>query len=82
MSLKLYCYLYIKDIKKGGRHSMKLFIECIKSVLKELSKRKYRKYLASIVLFLVYVLLFKDVDILKDIFKLILFELIKKCIFR
>lgn len=61
---------------------MKLFIECIISVLKELSKRNYRKYLFSIVLFVVYVLLFKDIDIIKDIFKLILFELIKKCIFR
>lgn len=61
---------------------MKLFIECITSVLKELSKCKYRKYLFSIVLFVVYVLLFKDTDIIKDIFKLILFELIKKCIFR
>ena len=61
---------------------MKLFIECIKSVLMELSKRKYRKRIFTVMLFLVYVLLFKDVDILKDIFKLILFELIKKCIFR
>lgn len=61
---------------------MNLFIECIKIVLKELSKRKYRKYLTSIVLILIYVLIFKDTDILKDIFKLILLELIKKCIFR
>ena len=61
---------------------MKLFIECIISVLVELSKHKYRKYITPIVIFLVYVLLFKDIDILKDIFKLILFELIKKCIFR
>ena len=61
---------------------MKLFIECITSVLKELSKCKYRKYITPIVLFLVYILLFKDIDILKDIFKLILFELVKKCIFR
>lgn len=61
---------------------MNLFIECIKTVLKELSKRKYRKYLTSIVLILIYVLIFKDTDILKDIFKLILLELIKKCIFR
>lgn len=56
---------------------MKIFIECIISVLKELSKRNYRKYLFSIVLFVFYVLLFKDIDIIKDIFKLILFELIK-----
>lgn len=82
MSLKLYCYLYIKDIKKGGQFSMKLFIECIISVLVEPSKHKYRKYITPIVIFLVYVLLFKDVDIIKDIFKLILFELVKKCIFR
>ena len=67
---------------KGGQLSMKLFIECIKSVLKELSKRKYRKYHFAIALTIIYVLTFKDTDVLKDIFKLILFELIKKCIFR
>lgn len=61
---------------------MKLFIDCIKSALMELSKRKYRKHIFTVMLFLIYILLFKDVDILKDIFKLILFELIKKCIFR
>lgn len=61
---------------------MKLFIGCIISVLKELSKCKYRRYITPIMIFLVYVLLFKDVDIIKDIFKLILFELVKKCIFR
>lgn len=61
---------------------MNLFIECIKSVLKELSKCKYRKSLLIIFLFITYVLIFKDTDILKDIFKLILLELIKKCIFR
>ena len=61
---------------------MKLFIECIISVLKELSKYKYRRYITPIMIFLVYVLLFKDTDIIKDIFKSILFELVKKCIFR
>ena len=70
-----------KDMKKG-EYSMRLFIDCIRPVLKVLSKRKYRKSLLIIFLFITYVLIFKDTDILKDIFKFILLELIKKYIFR